>query len=52
MEAKGKFFLTMEFQLIDVEVMMEIGYHLLGNTVVIIGAGKHHQQILNLVGEI
>lgn len=42
MGEKGQLFLTLEFQLINVDVLMEIESHHLPNTTVIV-AGKNHR---------
>lgn len=50
MGEKGQLFLTLEFQLINVDVLMEIESHRLPNTTVNV-AGKNHQWVLKLVSE-
>lgn len=51
MGEKVQFFLTVEFQLINVERMMEIENHHLANTIEIFIVGKNHQWILKISGQ-
>ena len=50
MTEKEKFFLSMEFQLVNAEGMMEIKNHYLANTIKTV-SGEDHQCMVNLVGK-
>lgn len=50
MGGKGKLFLRVQSQLINVRGMMEIESHYLANTTVLTVSVKNHQWMLKLVG--
>lgn len=51
MTEKEKFFLSVEFQLVNVEGMMEIKNPYLANTTIITVSGKDHLCMVNSVGK-
>lgn len=51
MGEKGKFYLTVECQQINVEGMMEAEYHHLATTTVLTDPGRNHQWMLRPVDE-